>query len=149
MRVVIADDSRMVRERLAAALLEIDGVALLGQPSNASAAIDSVHRLKPDVVIMDIMLNGELGLEALIAIKRCRPAPVVVMFTNYCEAEYEENARAAGADFFFAKSTEFKAMFETLKVLTKGGLSARFDLGNSGTHSARYEKVERVRKSSF
>ena len=119
MKVFIADDSSLVRERLSAALYEIEGVEIAGQTSDAQIAVDSVRRLSPDVVIMDITLNGGNGIDTLRTIKRCNPAPVVLVFTNYTDAEYREKCTDAGADFFFAKSKEFKTMLETLKGLLK------------------------------
>lgn len=119
MRVVIADDSSLVRERLNAALYEIEGVEIVGQSPDAQITVDLVCTLSPEVVIMDIMLHGGNGIDALRTIKRCDPAPVVLVFTNYTYAEYREKWMDAGADFFFSKSTEFKAMLDTLRALLK------------------------------
>jgi len=119
MRVFIADDSSLVRERLSAALYEIEGIEIVGQTREAQLAVDFVRRLSPEVVIMDIMLHSGNGIDALRIIKRGEPAPIVLVFTNYTYAEYREKCMDAGADFFFAKSSEFKAMFETLRAFLK------------------------------
>lgn len=119
MRVFIADDSSLVRERLSAALSEIEGIEIVGQTREAQLAVDFVRRVSPEVVIMDIMLHSGNGIDALRTIKRGDPAPIVLVFTNYTYAEYREKCMDAGADFFFAKSSEFKAMFETLRAFLK------------------------------
>ncbi|MGI8996549.1 MAG: response regulator [Pyrinomonadaceae bacterium] len=116
MRVLIADDSSLVRERLSAALSEIEGVEIVGQTPDAQLAVDFVRRLSPEVVIMDIRLRGGNEIDALRTIKRGDPAPIVLVFTNYTLAEYREKCMDAGADFFFAKSSEFKTMLKTLRA---------------------------------
>jgi len=108
-----------VRERLSAALSEIEGIEIVGQTREAQLAVDFVRWLSPEVVIMDIMLHSGNGIDALRIIKRGEPAPIVLVFTNYTYAEYREKCIDAGADFFFAKSSEFKAMFETLRAFLK------------------------------
>lgn len=119
MRVFIADDSSLVRERLSAALSEIKGVEIVGQTCEAQLALELVRSLNPEVVIMDIMLQSENGIDALRTIKRGDPAPIVLVFTNYTYAEYRQKCVDAGADFFFAKSSEFKAMIETLRAFVQ------------------------------
>ncbi|MDQ3687733.1 MAG: response regulator transcription factor [Acidobacteriota bacterium] len=119
MRVLIADDSSLVRERLCAALSEIEGIEIVGQTPDAQIIVDFVRRLSPEVVVMDIRLRGGNGIDALRTIKRGVPAPIVLVFTNYAHAEYREKCMDAGADFFFAKSSEFKVMLKTLRAFLK------------------------------
>jgi len=116
MRVLIADDSALVREKLSAALSEIEGLEIVGQTPDAQIVVEFVRTLSPEVVLMDIRLRGGNGIDALRTIKQGAHAPLVLVFTNYTHAEYREKCRDAGADFFFAKSSEFKAMLATLRV---------------------------------
>lgn len=104
---------------MSAALCEIEGVEIAGQTSDTQMTVDSVRRLSPDVVIIDVMLDGDMSLDALRTIKTCDPAPIVLVFTNYTDAEYREKSMDAGADFFFSKSTEFNPMLDTLRSLLK------------------------------
>lgn len=90
---------------------------MVGQTSDAHTAVDSVRRLSPDVVIMDIMLDEGNGIDVLRTIKRFDPAPVVFVFTNYTYAEYKERWMQEGADFFFSKSSDFRAMLESLRAV--------------------------------
>ena len=92
MRVFIADDSSLVRERLSAALSEIEGIEIVGQTSEAQLAVDFVRRLGPEVVIMDIMLHSGNGIDALRTIKRGDPVPIVLVFTNSPMLNTEKNA---------------------------------------------------------
>lgn len=109
MRVFMADDSPLVLERLAQMLAELPGaVELIGQASQAPEAAEAIRKLKPDVVILDIRMPGGSGIDVLRQIKRERPAPVVLMLTNYSYPKYRDMCMAIGADFFLDKSTEFE-----------------------------------------
>jgi DNA-binding NarL/FixJ family response regulator len=58
MRLFIADDSKVVRERLSALLSELDSVEIFGQARAVQEAISSIRELKPDLVILDIKMPG-------------------------------------------------------------------------------------------
>ncbi len=104
---MIVDDSRIVRERLIAMLNELPGVEIVGQAASVPEAIETIRRLMPDTVILDIRMPGGTGLDVLRDIKQLDPAPLVIVLTNYAAPAYREKCRQAGADFFFDKSTEF------------------------------------------
>lgn len=121
MRVFIIDDSAMVRERLIAMLSEVEGIQIVGQAEDAFDAIDQVRTIAPDVVILDIQMPGSVsGIYALDKIRCEKPAPTVIMLTNYSYPQYRKRCADAGAAFFFDKSTEFEKVPEVLKALVHG-----------------------------
>jgi DNA-binding NarL/FixJ family response regulator len=115
MKILIADDSSIVRERLVDMVSELEGVEIAGQAANGLEAIDGVRRLKPDAVILDIQMPGENGIDVLAQIKKEKPAVTVIMLTNYPHPEFREKCTEAGADFFFDKSTQFGEVIEALR----------------------------------
>jgi len=118
MRVFIVDDSAIVRSALLTLLSSLDDVELVGEASSGQAALESIRRLKPDVVILDIhMADGPNGIRILEQIKKDDDPPVIVMLTNYSFEQYRRKCLEAGADFFFDKSTEFEKVPEVLKAL--------------------------------
>jgi DNA-binding NarL/FixJ family response regulator len=119
MRVLIADDSPVVRERLRTMLSEIDGIQIAGEAQDVIEAEDRVERLKPDVLILDIRLPGGNGIEVLKRIKEKKSACAVIMLTNYPYPQYRQASMAAGADFFFDKSTEFERVTDVLRELMR------------------------------
>jgi DNA-binding NarL/FixJ family response regulator len=120
MKVFLVDDSAMVLEKLAAMISGIDGVEIVGQALNALDAIQSIVKLKPDLVILDIRLNGGgNGMDVLKQIKKEIPPPIVIMLTNYPYPQYREKCRALGADYFFDKVTEIEMIFDTFKQLLR------------------------------
>ena len=119
MRLFIADDSEILRDRLVEPLSEIEGVEIVGQEKDADAAIESVKRLKPDLVILDIRMPGGNGIMVLERLKKMEEPPIVVMFTNYPYLQYRKRCFDSGADFFFYKSTEFEKLIDVIRESAK------------------------------
>ena len=115
MRILIVDDSPVVRERLAALLAELEGVEVVGQAQDVVGAVAAILALRPDVVTLDIRMPGGNGIEALAEVKKVQPAPIVIMLTNYPYPQYRKKCLDAGADYFLDKSTEFEQVAQILK----------------------------------
>ena len=121
-KVFLADDSSVVRERLVALLTEIPGIEIVGQAEDAFAALEAIPVLKPDVVVLDIYMPGSVtGMYVLERMKSERNAPLIIMLTNYSYEQYKKRCLAAGAAYFFDKSNEFERVPEVLlELLSKG-----------------------------
>jgi len=119
MRVLIADDSRVVVERLADLLKEVPGVQLVGRANDAPEAIRSVLKTNPDAVILDLQMPGGSGLDVLRRIRQTHPSVWVLICTNYPYPQYREECLAAGANYFLDKSAEFEKIPKILRDLTK------------------------------
>ncbi len=117
MKVFIVDDSALVRERIIAMISEHPGIEITGQAENAEEGINSILKLKPDVVILDIRMPGGNGIEVLKNIKKNNSAPIIIILTNYPYPQYRKKCMEAGADYFFDKSTEFNKIIEVIKKL--------------------------------
>lgn len=127
MKIFVADDSLMLREQITGRLAELDGVEIVGQATGASPAIERIGELKPDVVVLDIQLEGGSGIDVLTEIKRAESAPIVIIVTNSASPPYWKKCREAGADFFLDKSTEFSNLKEIIR-----GLLGQFDEYDEG-----------------
>ena len=119
MKVFIADDSEVLRERLAIMVADVAGTEFVGQASEGLEATELIRELKPDVVILDIRMPGGNGIDALKGIKKETPAPIVIMLTAYPYPQYRKKCIEAGADYFFDKSTEYQEVGTTLKELRR------------------------------
>ena len=117
MKVLLADDSKLVRERLAVQLCELDRVELVGKTEHIVESLELIQRLKPDVVVLDIHIPGGNGIQALEAIKKEPGAPVVIMLAMLPYPQYRKKCLEAGAEFFFDKATEFDLVMQALKQL--------------------------------
>src|SRR5687767_15923228 len=104
-KVFVADDSIVLRERLLEMLCEIPGVEVLGCAGEGLHAINCIRQLKPDAVVLDIQMPCGTGLDVLKNIKRDGGGPLVIVFTNFPYPQYRKRAMESGAEFFFDKTT--------------------------------------------
>jgi DNA-binding NarL/FixJ family response regulator len=136
MKVLVVDDSALLRERMVSMISELPEIAKIGQAQNASQALNSVHKLNPDVVILDIRLSEGNGIEVLQKIKKENSAPVTIMFTNFPYAQYRKKCKEAGADFFFDKSTEFHKITGVLeKIIQKSHVATNKNIKKKGQNN--------------
>ena len=118
MKIFLVDDAAIVLEKLATMISGIGGVEIAGQAMNARDAIQSIVELKPDVVILDIRLNGGgNGMDVLKRIKEEDPPPIVIMLTNYPYPQYRKKCQVLGADYFFDKVADIEKIYDTVKQL--------------------------------
>jgi two-component system response regulator DevR len=120
LKVFIADDSALVRERLAALISEIEGVEVVGQARDAPEALEGIQHLRPDAVTLDIRMPGNNGIQVLELIKKSTAAPVVIMLTAFPYPQYRQKCLEAGAEYFFDKATEFERVAQVVKQLAGG-----------------------------
>jgi DNA-binding NarL/FixJ family response regulator len=116
--IYIVDDSKMMRERLMESVADVPGIKILGQSGDPVEALDSIRKLQPDAVILDIRLPGRSGFDVLKDLKETPGAPIVIMVTNYPYRQYRQGCMAAGADYFFSKIDEFEMIRETLSRIS-------------------------------
>ncbi len=118
-KVFIADDSSVIRERLNALLSDLPGVDIVGEGGDASETLKGIQELNPDVVILDIRMPVGNGISVLEKIKRTESSSVIIMLTNYPYPQYRKKCADLGADYFFDKSTEFEKVIELFNKLTQ------------------------------
>jgi DNA-binding NarL/FixJ family response regulator len=116
--VFIADDSPVIRERLAELLAGLENVTIVGQAEDVSAAQSGIQTTNPDVAIVDIRMPGGSGIDVLKKVKAAGAArPSVIMYTNYGLPQYRKACADAGADFFFDKATDATALAAAIRQL--------------------------------
>ena len=115
MRILIADDSAVVRERLISLLTDLRGIEVIGQAEDAIEARSMAEKLRPDVAILDLRMPKGSGADVLSVIKKLKPTPKVIMLTNYPHPENRKKCMDGGADYFFDKSTEFQRLVPILR----------------------------------
>lgn len=125
LRIFLVDDSVVIRDRLKRLLADMNEVTVIGESGNAQEAPDAIMKQKPDVVLLDIHLLDGSGIEVLQKLKQAKPAPAVIILTNYPYPQYRQKCLEAGADFFFVKSTEFDQVVPALRqLIQRGGVSS-------------------------
>ena len=116
-KVLVADNSALVRERLVALVSELETIDLVGQAGDAGETLGCVNRFSPDVVILDSRTIDRNGLQVLKEIKAGKAAPVVIVLSTDPYPQYREMCRQLGADFFLDKDTEFDRVNTVLGTL--------------------------------
>ena len=117
MRVLIADDSPVIVERLVALLADIDGIETVGHASTVAGVSHAVRALTPDVVILDMQMPGGSGIDFLESVKTDPRAPIVIVLTNCPYPQYRKKCLESGARFFMDKSVEFEQVAAVLRRL--------------------------------
>lgn len=118
LRVLIADDSAVLRERLVNELSELGRVEIIGEARDGLEAIDFINKLKPHVVILDIRMPKYNGIKVLESIAKESTHPIIIVLTNYPYPAYRKRCIEAGARYFFDKSTQFDKALDVVKRLS-------------------------------
>jgi DNA-binding NarL/FixJ family response regulator len=110
-KVFLADDSAAIRQRVAGLL----GTTLIvGEGETPRRCIEGILQTRPDVVVLDVQLEGGTGLEVLRAVRRADPAVAFVVLSNNSAPAYRKRYLAEGASRFLDKSTEFSALAQAV-----------------------------------
>lgn len=119
MKIFIADDSGLIRDRLKNALTEVAGMEFIGEAGNALEARHLIDKLDPDVVILDIRMPGGNGIDMIQSIKKRHPNTIVIMLTGYPYPQYKKRCLELGADYFFDKSLGLDGIIRTVEKLIR------------------------------
>lgn len=117
LKVVIADDSALLREGLARLLATVEDVELVGQAADGIAALQLAQTLRPDALILDLRMPGRNGVEVLQDVRREGWPVAVIVLTSFPYPQYRERCLAAGADYFFDKAEAFEQISTVLRQL--------------------------------
>ena len=123
-RVLVADDSSLLRRLLRDAIEEVEGVEVVAEAANGAAALSEVEAHHPSVVVLDLQMPVMGGLSALQCLRAQGRDPRVIVLTNHADETYREACLEAGADHFFDKSSELDRVLEVLRQWATG-LSAQ------------------------
>jgi DNA-binding NarL/FixJ family response regulator len=102
-RVLVADDQKMVREGLAALIGLLPGIEVVGAAIDGDDAVRQAAALSPDVVLMDLNMPRCNGVEATERLREAQPATRVVVLTTYSDDAWVFSALQAGARGFLTK----------------------------------------------
>jgi two-component system response regulator DesR len=112
-RVFLADDSAAIRRRVAG-LLGARALQVVGEAETPQACIDGILATHPDVVVLDVQLDGGQGLEVLRAVRGAEPRIAFVVFSNNAGPAYRKRYLGAGAVRFLDKSAEIEQLADAV-----------------------------------
>ncbi len=119
-RVCIADDHLIVREGIKALLATEDGIVVIGDAGDGRRAVDEVARLKPDVILMDLLMPGMDGIEAIGLIKDDQPDARILVLTSFATDDKVFPALQAGAIGFLLKDSPPEMLVIGIRQVYRG-----------------------------
>ncbi len=119
-RVLLVDDHRMMREGLCSLLASSADIQVVGQASDGREALDLVRKLLPDVVVMDVGMEGMNGVEATRRINLEFPRVKVVGLSTHTGSNYVHHMLEAGALGYVVKIAAHDELLQAVRAASRG-----------------------------
>lgn len=120
LRLVLVEDHAVLRDGLRA-LLELDSdVVIVGEYACVESSLDGIHRLQPDIVLVDLVLREASGIELLDEIQRLSPRSRKLVLTGNDGAEHIRSALRAGADGYILKDASRAELMLAIRTVSLG-----------------------------
>jgi len=122
-QVLIADDHQLVRQGFAALLSVKPGFEVIGQAENGAEAVKLAESLKPDIILMDLLMPEKNGIEATREIKAANPEARILIITSFAEDENVYQAIKAGALGYLLKDSSPQELIQAINDVCHGKMS--------------------------
>ncbi len=128
-RVVVVDDHAVVRSGIKLLLDSHDDIEVVGEAGNAQDAVFRVRELTPDVILLDLVMPGESGIEVLPKLLKEAPGTKVLVLSMQDEPSYVREAFAAGASGYVLKEAADEEVVSAVREIAGGGSYVHPTLG--------------------
>ncbi|MPM91491.1 Response regulator protein VraR [bioreactor metagenome] len=119
-RVMVVDDHAVVRSGLNAFLSSYDDLQMAGTAKSGEEAVQLCEEIKPDVVLMDLIMPGMDGVAATKAIRKLLPKTQVIILTSFKEDTMIQKAIQAGAIGYLLKDVQADEIAEAIRLVNAG-----------------------------
>ncbi len=119
-RVMIVDDHPIVRQGVRGVLANHPDIEVVGEADSAPTLFAIVESLHPDVILLDIRMPGQSGIEVTQRLKRDYPNIKVIVLTTYDDDEYLFGALRAGAEGYLLKSASQEVLADSIRQVGRG-----------------------------
>jgi DNA-binding NarL/FixJ family response regulator len=119
-RVLVADDQRLIRDGIASLLALQPGIEVVGTAADGREAVTAALELAPDVVLMDVRMPELDGVQAAMVLRRDAPDCRVIMLTTFDDEEYVVEALAAGAVGYLLKDLPAAELAAAVRLACAG-----------------------------
>ena len=120
-RAVVVDDHAVVRSGIKLLLDREGDIEVVGEAGNAKDAIFRVRALKPDVILLDVIMPGESGIEVLPNLLKEAPEAKVLVLSMQDDPSYVREAFAAGASGYVLKEAADEEVVAAVREIANGG----------------------------
>ena len=127
-RVLIADDHAIVREGLRTLIASQENMVVVGEAQDGKIAIERAFQLKPDIILMDLVMPQMNGIEAISNIKKTNPGIKILVITNFSDDDKVFPAIKAGATGYLLKDSSPKQLINAINEVYLGKSSLHPDI---------------------
>ncbi len=120
LRLLLVDDSEVVRMGLRALLTTAGGIEIVGDAATVAAGVDACERLRPDVVLLDIRLPDGTGVEACRRMLQSVPDTRVLILTSVIDDTIVDDAIRAGAHGYLLKEIDGRGLVNAIRDVAAG-----------------------------
>jgi DNA-binding NarL/FixJ family response regulator len=121
-RIFLVDDHPIIQQALADMLNHEENLEVCGTTKTARTALDQIEKLRPDLVILDLVLQGANGIELLKDIRVHYPKQLVLMLSMHDESVYAFRALRAGAAGYIMKAEATEKLLGAIRQVLEGGV---------------------------
>jgi len=150
-RIFLVDDHPLVREGLTNLINGQNDLIVCGDAEDSAGAISGIEKTRPDVVLVDISLKNESGLELVKNLESQFPLVALIVLSMHDEALYAERALRAGARGYVMKRESTKSVLASIRRVLEGGvyvservvnsMARRFSSSSKGAESSPVERL--------
>jgi len=133
-RVLIVDDHPIVRQGFANLINQEGDLIVCGEAGDASQALEDISRHKPHVVISDLSLKNESGIELIKTIRAQHPKVPILVVSMHDEALYAERVLKAGAQGYLMKEEAVERIVEGVRQVLKGEVYVSSEIAKTILH---------------
>jgi NarL family two-component system response regulator LiaR len=119
-QVLIADDHEIVRQGLKTLISTCPDMKVVGEAANGIEAVNKARQLRPDVILLDMLMPQKNGLEALVEIKEDNPEARVLVLTSFAEDEQILSAIKSGALGYLLKDSSPQELIQAIQAVYRG-----------------------------
>jgi DNA-binding NarL/FixJ family response regulator len=119
-RILLADDHKLVRAGLAVLIDSTDDLCVVGEAEDGRRAVELAAELRPDVVLMDLSMPVMDGVEATRELLRSQPESIVVVLTSFSDQARVSEALRAGAVGYLLKDTDPRDLLAAVRSAAEG-----------------------------
>ncbi len=119
-RVLIVDDHPMVRDTIRAGCEDRPGLEIVGEAGTGGEALEALERLRPDLVVLDLILPGTDGFEVLRELRSRDTGVRVLVLSNRDDGEAVFESMRLGANGYLEKTTSLDALLDAMEAIGRG-----------------------------
>jgi DNA-binding NarL/FixJ family response regulator len=148
-QVLIAEDHQLVREGIRVLLEKAGDISIVGEASNGKEAIEMVQELKPDVLVMDIMMPRLNGIQAAEYIRDLKLPTRILILSMYSDAGFVHRALQYGVKGYVLKSSVSDELLQAIRTVAAGNTFLSGPISEIVEDSAAHPSVAGTKEDPF